>query len=544
LNVLSIVFSPNNTLTPAAQKGYEPMPGLEKSREQLVQEVAELRQRLTHAEAKRERAEAALALSEERFNAFLDNSPCVAFLKAPDGRYLYGNAGWDRLLPTKRNHFLGRTDQEFFPGPITQKLRQNDAKVLATGQTLETIEEVPDAQGVLRSWLVMKFPVPDASGDTLLGGVAIDITERRRVETELRQAETELQQQNAILHSILDSMAEGVIVSDGNGRFLHINRAAEEIAGDHRVQSSPEEWPEQYGLFFADGVTLLSADQVPLIRAIRGEVVEAMDLYLNNKTVSTGRWLNVTARPLRDKAGSHYGGVVVFRDVTERRVSEEKLKEYTQQLQALSRRLLRIQEEERRHLARDLHDEVGQALTGLKLMFEKNALDPPGQTKDVFHHAVRLAQDLMVRVRALSMHLRPTLLDDLGLVPALQWHVEQYTMQTGVHVTMELVGINTGDRLPSDVETAAYRIVQEALTNVARHTEVNDVAVQVRRENDELLVRIEDRGAGFDAKDIWESSGISGMRERATLLGGTLVVQSQPCSGTQIFAQLPVGSQC
>ncbi len=164
--------------------------GLSEHPEQaLAAEVEELRRRLAQAEADRDRAVAALRQSEARFNAFLDHSPCVAFLKDPEGRLVYGNIGLDRLLSTKDHHFLGRTDYELFPIEIAQRLRENDQAVLATGQILETVEVVPTREGNLRSWLVMKFPVPDESGTLFLGGVAIDITERQRAEQSLRDSE-------------------------------------------------------------------------------------------------------------------------------------------------------------------------------------------------------------------------------------------------------------------------------------------------------------------------------------------------------------------
>jgi PAS domain S-box-containing protein len=649
-----------------AEKGLEPMAAKQTLDEQLAREVQDLRRRLAQAEADKARGEAALQKSEARFHAFLDNSPCVAFLKDREGRKIYGNAGLDRFLSTKDRSFLGTTDFETYPAEIAQKLREHDDMVLATGEPLETIEEVPGVDGILRTWLVMKFPVPDEAGNRLLGGVAVDITARQRAElglreseqrvrlaldagkmatwgwdivgnrldefgpqcraligfsadepvtfeacaarlhpedaprlaarlrhilatpgddewreefrilhpefgerwlfglgrcfrdemgralrmmgvvydrTERRQAAKDLEQRNVVLQSILDSMAEGVVVADENGQVILYNRAAEQIAGVGRVQSGPSEWAEQYGIFLSDGVTRMAEEQVPLMRAIRGESTDAVDLYINNKELSEGRWLNVSSRPLRTEDGKHLGGVVVFRDVSERRRDEVKLKEYAVQLQALSRRLLEVQEEERRYLARELHDEVGQALTGLKLALERGALEQTGHPRDAHGAAIKLIQELMVRVRALSMHLRPTLLDDLGLLPALLWHTRQYTEQTGVNVSVDPVGLETTDRLPPEVETAAYRIVQEALTNVARHAQVNVATLQIRRDADMLFLNVVDTGAGFQPGDFWKSSGISGMRERATLLDGTLTVQSRPGAGTQIIARLPIRGQ-
>jgi GAF domain-containing protein len=202
-------------------------------------------------------------------------------------------------------------------------------------------------------------------------------------------------------------------------------------------------------------------------------------------------------------------------------------------LAALSRRLVEIQEAERRHIARELHDEIGQLLTGLKLTLE---MDVSGRRRDEAH---RLVQDLIGRVREMSLTLRPPVLDDFGLVPTLLWHLERYGAQTGVRVRLEHRGLDR--RFPSEIETAAYRIVQEALTNVARHAGVTEATVRAWADAATLHVQVVDGGRGFDTGVVASaSSGLSGMRERARFLGGRLSVESAPGGGTRLHAELPV----
>jgi PAS domain S-box-containing protein len=218
----------------------------------------------------------------------------------------------------------------------------------------------------------------------------------------------------------------------------------------------------------------------------------------------------------------------------------ERLRTGRQQLQDLSQRLLEVQESERRLLARELHDEIGQALTGLKLFLEADQRG--GETpRDKLGRAGALVEDLINRARDLSLDLRPTMLDDLGLLPALLWQFERYTAQTGIDVSLQHVGIDR--RFDPEVETAAYRIVQEALTNVARHAGVTRVTVTLWADSAVLSVQIEDSGRGFDptrARAGHVSSGLAGMRERATLLGGQFTVETAPGAGTQITAELPL----
>jgi signal transduction histidine kinase len=228
--------------------------------------------------------------------------------------------------------------------------------------------------------------------------------------------------------------------------------------------------------------------------------------------------------------------------ITSRNRVEEALRQEAARLQALSHRLVEVQEAERRHLARELHDQIGQELTGLKLTLEMNTrASRADEAKISLGQAQGLVNDLIARVRDMALHLRPVMLDDLGLLPTLLWHLEQYTAQTNVHVKLEHRGLDR--RFAPDLETAAYRIVQEALTNAARHARVSDVTVRLWATQDTLGVQILDQGEGFDAEAApaaGTSSGLAGMRERATLLGGQLTVESAPDAGTRVTAEFPL----
>jgi signal transduction histidine kinase len=202
----------------------------------------------------------------------------------------------------------------------------------------------------------------------------------------------------------------------------------------------------------------------------------------------------------------------------------------------LSRRLVKVQEDERRTIARELHDEVGQILTGLKLMLEAGSR--PGATLDLA--LLRdLSGQLLERVRDLSLDLRPPMLDDLGLVPTLLWHFERYRAQTRIHVRFQHRGLSV--RLPAEIEIAVFRIIQEALTNVARHAGVDEVSVELWLSNDRIVLHVEDEGRGFDpARLEGPANGLTGMRERASLAGGSWEISSRPGEGARLSAELPV----
>ena len=220
------------------------------------------------------------------------------------------------------------------------------------------------------------------------------------------------------------------------------------------------------------------------------------------------------------------------------RDDERRLRE---RLEAHARLVVEAQEAERRRIARELHDEIGQTLTGLKLTLEQLERAPSGEVAEGLGRALALVAELMSRVDILSLDLRPAMLDDLGLLPALLWLVGRYYAQTGVRVAIEHSGLER--KLQPDVETAAYRIVQEALTNVARHADTGRAWVRCTAGGDSFLIEVSDEGAGFDSAAASPGTlkfGLVGMEERARLVGGTLTVTSEPGKGTTVVARLPL----
>jgi PAS domain S-box-containing protein len=251
-------------------------------------------------------------------------------------------------------------------------------------------------------------------------------------------------------------------------------------------------------------------------------------------------WFHCEAKMVRNDSGQPWFLHGVAFDISELKRAEASEREYSERLKFLSRRLMEVQETERRNIALELHDEIGQVLTGLKLSLEMGTRLPPEEVGESLAQARLLVNELMARVRKLSLDLRPAMLDDLGLLPALLWHFEHYTAQTQVRVSFKHSGLEKR-RFGSEVETGAYRLVQEALTNVARHAQVQEVTVRLSTHQQMLVIDVEDCGKGFDLEAVLsasETSGLAGMRERAVLLGGRLTIKSQPGSGTHLTAEL------
>jgi signal transduction histidine kinase len=210
------------------------------------------------------------------------------------------------------------------------------------------------------------------------------------------------------------------------------------------------------------------------------------------------------------------------------------------ELRALSNELMRAQEEELRSLARELHDQTGQSLTVLRLILDRAKHAAAGDIGAILAEADAIVSEIAEQLREISLNLHPSMLDNLGLLPTLLWHFDQYRTRTQVRVDFKHAGLQRN--FPPEISTAAYRIVQEALINIVRHAGVDEAAVHAWVDQETLWLRIEDRGRGFDreALPVGTSSGLCGMRERALSLGGKLAVESAPGSGTIVTAALPL----
>lgn len=473
------------------------------------------------------REENLLRQSEARFHAFMDNSPAVAFLKDEQGQFVYLNRPYQQSFQAAPGDWLGKTVAETFPAETARQLQEHDALVRATGKPVETYQTVPAPDGSLRDWLILKFPVDEPSGRRFLGGVAVDVTEQRRAEKAVREI-------NEMFRSLIRASPLAIIALDEKSHVTMWNPAAERIFG----------WREDETL--GRPLPIVSPEKLDEFRALRGDVLQGkvlrgLELRRRRKD-KTLLDISIWTAPVRDASGVVRSTIGIVADITERKRAEAQLLDYAERLRTLSRRLLEVQEAERRHLARELHDEVGQLLTGLKLTMELAARLPPSEFQAGLAEARAMVRDLTAHVRDLSLRLRPTMLDDLGLLPALLWHFQRYTAQTRVRVAFEHRGAER--RFPPEVETAAYRLVQEALTNVARHAGVSEVTVRVWLDRNQLCVQVEDRGAGFDlqaVRNAGTSGGISGMEERAALLDGVLTIESAQGKGTRLTVELPVG---
>jgi PAS domain S-box-containing protein len=312
-----------------------------------LDDMVRLNQRVQSELAQRKRAEeqyraAVDALEHERdlLAALMDNLPDSIYFKDRDSRFLRANKYvTERFGLANPDDAIGKTDHDFFRHDRADLTLRDEQEIIRTGQPIVGLEEQeiwPDGRV---SWAsTTKMPFRNRAGE-IIGtfGISRDITRRKMAEEELWKAKEAAEDATRVLDSILKNLADGVVVADRDGRFIHFNSVAERMLGIGAMDVPMDQWSAQYGVFRPDRVTPYPSHELPLARAIRGEEVNDVETFIRNANRPDGVWLSVNGRPLRDDAGNLCGGVVVFRDVTERKRAEEELRHANEVAIAASR---------------------------------------------------------------------------------------------------------------------------------------------------------------------------------------------------------------
>ncbi len=329
---------------------------------------------------------------------------------------------------------------------------------------------------------------------------------------------------------LFENSKDAIYVHDMSGRYTSVNRAAESLSGYTRE--------ELIGRHFSSLVAPEYADHVreQLCRKLEthGETTYEIEMITRD-----GQRLPVeVSSRLIIENGIPIAVQGCVRDISERKKAQEALRTY-------SRRLIEAQEAERRRISIELHDQVGQILTAVKMNL--HALQKTCSAPEIL---ASIAENLSVideavdQVRDLSVDLRPLLLDDFGLVVAARWYLDRQAKNSGVAVEFVSLSLKDEDRFPAALETACFRIVQEGVTNIIRHAGANRISVRLERTGNDLILVISDNGVGFDLKAVRGTAaatlGLRGMEERAQAVGGTWTIDSAPRRGTQICASFPL----
>ena len=351
------------------------------------------------------------------------------------------------------------------------------------------------------------------------------IAERKRAEVALRESEERYRE-------LFENAKDAIYVQDLAGNYLKINRAAEELSGYSREEIVGHNFSE----FVAKEHLEYLKTNFCLKLAETGETTYEVDVIAKD-----GRRVpvEVSSRAIYEN-GELVGMQGMARDITERKLAQDTL-------QMFSRQLIEAQEDERRRISRELHDQIGQILTAVKMnLYTVQQFCQASEAGSYVKDNIEAVDEALRLVRDLSIDLRPPVLDDLGLVTALRWYVDRYSRRTGFTVDVVVDFPDSNERFSREIETACFRIVQEALTNITRHAQANQILVRLSKVENSLMLSVKDDGVGFDYRRLRKRKaraatlGIVSMQERAHAAGGSIEINSAVSKGTEILFTVPL----
>ncbi len=666
----------------------------------------------------RKRAEAVLREKEELTRAFIENSTTVAWMKDAEGRYVYFSPNCERRLGLRSEDWQGKTDFELWPLDVAQRFRDNDLLVLQQNRVIEVVEEAQDPDGVRSWWLNHKFPYQDASGRRYIGGLGVEITERKQAEEDLRRSET-------FINSVVENLPHMIFVKDAQDlRFVRVNKAVEDLLGyaKHELigKNDYDCFPKDEADFFtakdrevlADGHLLdipeepirtrdgtmryLHTKKIPIVdhdgipqyllgiseditdrkrtedelktRVALSNFVAEVSLSLNlneplnlllqrfvetvvtrlgsalariwvvepgdlcrdchkadwcsdrtqclHLQASAGLSLNLNGEYRRVPLGAlkigriaQGAGAMVMNDILQddrlpnkqwimdnglqsfagfplvvegrvfgvlalfgreplseamlqavesvcyevatsiaRKQTEDRLRDNErvlthsrEELRELTGQVLTVQDDERKRIARDLHDDFNQRLAAVTVDLQVLCKSIPASMQGRITAIAKQVEALSDDIHDLAYHLHPSLLDDVGLEVALRDLVQTFGQRENIKVTVSFNRIP--GQLPKVIATCLYRVAQESLHNVAKHSKASAAAVALSGSRLGLGLSVRDTGKGFapdrTTSPAHQGLGLRSMQERLRLVNGVLNVQSRPGHGTKVCAWIP-----
>lgn len=488
----------------------------------------------------RKRAEDELKRTKEYLENVIENSVDAIGIVDRNGRFILWNRRAVEIYGYVTDDLAGRSAFDLYQDP--EKLEQMLDKLRREEVVREYEILMKKRDGSIVPMDISISLLKDDHEKTI-GSVCVarDLSERKRAEMELKRARDELsryskdlerqvRERTSEISGILKYTPAVICIKDIDGCYTLINSRFEELLGisdeEIRGKSDHDIFPKKYADQFrandlqvlAEGRSCQIEEHLPLD--------DGVHTYLSVKF------------PLYDEDGVATGVCGILTDITE-------LKKAQVQLRRLSGSIMASQEKERMAIARELHDELGQVLTALRMdavWLQNHLMDADPKAHNRALTMCHLIDKTIDEVRGIALRLRPSVLDDLGLMAALEWYTTDLEKRSGIACILNHQNVPKVDDI---VATAAYRIAQEALTNVVRHSCATHVEVALQLEGDILSLTVTDNGKGFNSLELSESEclGVAGMRERAGLAGGTLEIQSRPGKGAQVCCRLPISAK-
>ncbi len=504
---------------------------LEKRVKEQTAELGKVNEALQTEIVERKRVEEGLREGEARYQAIVEDQTEFICRFLPDGTLTFVNEACCRYFNTNRGRMIGRSFKPFLPDKQRQQLEKLWSS-LSQENAVATIEHslvMPDGQVRWQQWI--NHAIFNEQGDLKeIQTVGRDITKRKQVEEALRESEERY-------HSVFENSGTATFIIEEDMTISMANAECEKLTGYSRKEvAGKKKWTD-----FVVPEDLERMKKYHYQRREKGGAAPTeyefrfIDKQGNIKDV----FLKIAMIPGTKRS------VASLMDITDRKRAEEKVRHFP-------RRLIRRIEEDRKRIAQNLHDEFGGSLTALRFGLEdlKNSR-PEGLEKKgrKFDDLMGLIEKLGENIREICSDLRPGILDHLGLIPTLEWYIKDLSNRIpGLQIDFQPIGFKK--RLKPELEIVLYRIIQEGLTNVAKHSKAKHVTILLTFNYPQIIITIKDDGLGFDEQEDpsfletkKQGIGLWGMRERVAFVGGTIHIRSSKGKGTMIRAELPVDAR-
>jgi PAS domain S-box-containing protein len=463
--------------------------------------------------------------SEEWFSAIFDGSRDAIFLTNVSGCFVEVNIAAEILTGYSKQELLKMSVPDLHDVEDLDAYNDFFDRIMSGEDIMsEAVIRRKDGSYVTTEFSNRRIFV---GKDHFMHTIARDITERKRIEIILKQA-------SSYNRSLIEASLDPLVTIGSDGKIMDVNKATQDVTGYSRQKligtdfsgyfTNPAKAQAGYEEVFLKGFV---RDYLLEIKNKKGEIVPV----LYNATL------------YRDEEGKVTGVFAAARDISDLKKAEEKLEKSANELRELSRHVEDLMETEKTQIAHDLHDDLGQKLTALNMDISwlKSRIGVQSRTvENKMQEMSQILNESFESLRKISYGLRPSILDNLGLYPSIEWLLSEFKKSTGINYSHSFVPKEKA--IHNKLSLVVFRIIQESLTNVARHSRATRVTVRIKLDNEKLKLIVMDNGIGFDSgtKIKRQSFGLLGMQERARSYGGELVIRGKSGEGTVVSLEIPI----
>lgn len=530
-NTAKLISDSDDYSIRATRQGKDELGSLTDEFNYMLERIQGHTQKQQQAELEKAAVLKKLSDSEAHSRSMIEQLPNPVVRYAPDGSFTYANLAWEEMWQDKRENvkeYNIRKDPQMIVSGLSKYVEKAFAGEVALSEPFQYDPAFIGRSGRMRWIQMLLYPLKNAD-DKIVEVILIlmDITATKESERIVKESEEKFR-------SMIERISDAFITIDKNWVYTYVNSRAAELSGrpaeDLVGRNVWELYPEGINQPFYN----------ELHKAMRTQQPAHVELYYP----PTNKWYEDYIYPTPDSVSVYYHEITQKKkNELALKQSEEKYRLLNEELRNLSAHLQSVREQERMKMAREIHDQLGQQLTVMKM--DVAWLLRKIEIKDVAKEKLESLNDILDEtvkmVRKIASDLRPGLLDDLGLLAAIEWQFEDFGKRSGVVIESHIT--KKEPDIPDNSKIGLYRIVQESLTNVARYAQAKKLSIRIEYHNKDLVLTIQDDGIGFDTGKLSSKKtlGILGMRERTNMMGGTYEIISSPGKGTMVVVRVPVG---